>query len=156
MSAPTDTIKFYSKKVQKLRAARVVAVQCVYSIEYEEGKAIDQKIIDLIDLYTTTNENKALTDANISHLSKLVRETASKKDALINLISPHLGEGWRFERLGKVIQSILLVGACEMFLDKEVDARIIINEYIELAKLFKHEGEAGFVNSVLHKLSEKR
>lgn len=157
MSLPKDTIKFYSKRVQKLRAARVVAVQCIYSIEFEEvGKTVDQRILDLLELYTANDENKQLSEANVAHMTKLIREVANNKARLISSIEPNLLENWRFERLGKVIQSILLVGACEMFLMQDTDARIIINEYIEIAKLFKHEGEAGFINSVLHKLSEIR
>ncbi len=72
---------------------------------------------------------------------------------LIELIQPKLAVGWRFERLAKVIQSILLVAVDEMRHSPKEEKAIIISDFLEVAKILSHDGETGFLNSVLDKVS---
>jgi len=69
-------------------------------------------------------------------------------------IQLYLTEDWRFLRLGKVIQAILLIAAYEIMFTKDLSPSIIINEYLEVAKLLNHEGEVGFINSVLDNIAK--
>lgn len=154
-----NTTKSYSTTIIKKRSARVLAVQCVYSVTtvpLEDTKTIDDRILGIIDLYSDELSTSKLSRANQTFLIKLVREVFDKKTELESIISQHLSSEWRFERLAKVIQSVLLVGACELFLDKELDKEIIINEYLEIAKIFSHDGEVGFLNHVLDQLAKHR
>lgn len=148
----------YSRKILAKRAARVVAVQSVYSItqDNQTDKSVDEKIIDILDIYQGELAFSKLSKANHGYLIKLVRGVFKEKEFLIAQISKHLSSGWKFERLPAVIQAILLVGSCELYLDKTLSKQIVINEYLEICKIFSHTGEAGFVNSVLDKVSQER
>ncbi len=148
------TKPLFSKKFQEKRAARVLAIQAMYAFQNHEGSNLDQIIYDLIKDSKAQEILNKLSQSDEKLIIKLARGTNDNVEILVQKISPHLSKEWRFERLGKVIQVILLVAAYEMMLDHEVDRPIIINEYIEIAKMFNHDGEAGFVNSVLDGVSK--
>ncbi|MXX29815.1 MAG: transcription antitermination factor NusB [Gammaproteobacteria bacterium] len=57
------------------------------------------------------------------------------------------------ERLDGVELAILRLGACELRHRPDVPARVVIDEYIELAKLFGAEASHKYVNGVLDKLA---
>jgi N utilization substance protein B len=149
------TKRIFSSKILKKRAARIIAVQCLYSIASDEAsnKSVDEKLSDIISVYENELSNSKLSQADHSYLIQLVRFAAENTLELENKISEHLLDNWRIERLPKVIASILKCATSELFLNKKLDRQIIINEYLEIAKLFNHEGETGFVNSVLDKIS---
>ncbi len=155
---PSDkniTKPLYSKKYQEKRTARVLAVQALYAHQYIlEGTTLDQVIYDLIKDSKSQEVLSKLSDSDEKLVINLARGTEKNISELKELISKHLSKDWRFDRLGKVMQSILLVAAYEMQMNADVDKAIIINEYLEITKLFNHEGESGFVNSVLDGVSK--
>ncbi|MBA3751953.1 transcription antitermination factor NusB [Candidatus Dependentiae bacterium] len=67
--------------------------------------------------------------------------------ALDNLIIS-LTENWRIERLGIVTKLITRIALWE-FLHTDLDALIIINEAIELAKCFGEKDSYKFINGIL-------
>lgn len=159
MSDATNTTKkIYSKKILEKRAARVLAVQCIYSIEHDKSynKSIDEKILDIMSSYHIDMLGFVKADIDEAYYIKLVRHVFSNYSDWEAKISEHLLKEWSFARLPSLLRAILLTGACELFLYQDVDNKIIINEYIEISKLFNHEGEAGFINKILHSICAKR
>lgn len=64
-----------------------------------------------------------------------------------------LTKNWKFERLGTIDRSILRLAAFELT-NTEVPAPVIINEAIELAKVYGEKESPAFVNGVLDKLNQ--
>ena len=155
---PSDkniTKPLYSKKYQDKRSARVLAVQALYAHQYiSEGILLDQIIYDLIKDSKSQDILSKLSDSDEKLVINLARGTEKNIIELKELISKHLSKEWRFDRLGKVMQSILLVAAYELQMNDATDKAVIINEYLEITKMFNHEGESGFVNSVLDGISK--
>ncbi len=60
-------------------------------------------------------------------------------------------DDWSFERLGYVEQSILLCGCAEFDL-KQVEAPVIVNEYVNLAKKFCEPDSYKLINGVLDRI----
>lgn len=58
---------------------------------------------------------------------------------------------WSFDRLGYIEQAILLCGCAEFDL-KEVEAAVIIDEYVELAKEYCEPDSYKLVNGVLDRI----
>ena len=158
MEEVKSTTNFVSKKFLKKRAARVLAVQCIYAVIIDTitGATVDDKILGIIELYSNELEDSKLSEADNAFLINLVRKTFEHKEKLQENISQYLAKEWRFERLANVIQSILLAAACELLLDHETDKEVIINEYLEIAKIFSHAGEVGFLNQVLDQIAKAR
>lgn len=156
--ASNITKQIFSGKILEKRAARILAVQCIYSIISDKAsdKSTDEKVNDIISIYMNDLSDSKFSKANHSYLIKLVRFAVDNKDATEANISLHLSKNWKIERLPKVVLSILKCAVSELFLDKALDREIIINDYLEIAKLFNHEGEVGFINSVLDKVAASR
>lgn len=81
----------------------------------------------------------------------LIDTTIKNEESYKELISKYLKKGWRFERLSKMEQAILLVAACEL-LESDLQKSIIINEAVINAKEYCDEDAYKFINGVLNKL----
>jgi N utilization substance protein B len=60
-------------------------------------------------------------------------------------------EGWSFERLGDIEKAILLCGCAEFDL-KQVQAAVIIDEYVRLAKKYCEADSYKLINGVLDRI----
>jgi N utilization substance protein B len=58
-----------------------------------------------------------------------------------------LADKWRLERLDATVRAILRVGGFELLYRKDVPARVVIDEYIEVANAFFEGAEPKFINA---------
>ena len=129
------------------RDVRSLAFHFLYAAEafnYEESL---QSIID--------NFNRGF-DLNVplnGELFNVVNEIINKRDELEKIYEPYLAN-WRSERVSVCTKLILLFAIWELKYT-ETDARIIINEAIELAKCFAEEDAYRFVNGILDSVSKE-
>lgn len=66
-------------------------------------------------------------------------------DALIQKTSAK----WKLSRMDAIDRAILRIACFELAIKKEADAKVIINEAIEIAKRFGSEQSAAFINGIL-------
>lgn len=122
------------------REQRIKIMTCIYQYLLT-GKDLD----DIFD------ENLELDDK--SSISFIVENTVGvieQKDELIKQISPKLTD-YKFERLGYLEQSLLLMSAYQ--LNKgDIDRAVVINEAIEIAKKYCDDKAPKFINGVLDRL----
>ena len=81
-------------------------------------------------------------------LKELTIKTLINIDKIINEITPKLVK-WKFHRLNRVIQAILLMSYTHYFYIGNVDKRIVINVAIKLTKRYVVGDEYKFVNVIL-------
>jgi len=82
----------------------------------------------------------------------IVHAVITSRDELEKIYEPYLAN-WRSERISVCTKLILLFAIWELE-NKETDARIIINEAVELAKCFAEEDAYRFINGVLDPVSK--
>jgi len=80
-------------------------------------------------------------------------------NSLVNGVMKHLNEidkyitkyatEWPLEQITIVDRNILRIGVYELVFDKNIPAKVAINEAIEIAKTFGGESSGRFVNGVL-------
>jgi N utilization substance protein B len=70
-------------------------------------------------------------------------------------INACLAESWRFDRLDSTLRAVLRAGAFELSCRNDVPAKVVINEYLEVARAFFSGDEPKFVNGVLDKLGRE-
>lgn len=75
------------------------------------------------------------------------------RDSLEKIYEPYL-DNWRAERVSVCTKLILLFSIWE-FKNTQTDARIIINEAIELAKCFAEQDAYRFINGILDPISKE-
>lgn len=124
----------------KRREMRIRIVNSIYQYLLT-GKNIDEILEDNLDL-----DDKESIPFIVNNTVGVINEL----DTLISEIEPHLN-AYRFERLGYVEQSILLLAAYEMK-TKTADKAVIINEAIEITKKYCDDDAPKFINGVLDTL----
>lgn len=135
-------------------AARLAAVQAIYQIEMTSVPPAS--VVTEFNRFPLGDEaggDDALVDADEAMFGELVTGT---QDHLVELdaeISKVLSAEWPLERLEMVLRAILRVGAYELAFRIDVPARVVINEYVDIAHAFFAGKEPGMVNGVLDKLA---
>ena len=71
-------------------------------------------------------------------------------DALIRGAS----KNWRLERMTRVDRNVLRLGAWELAHQRDVPRAVILDEAVEIAKLFGNEESGAFVNGVLDRIAD--
>jgi len=86
-------------------------------------------------------------------ITNTVKGIVDNRQELEKIYEPYLAN-WRAERISVCTKLILLFAIWELK-NTETDARIIINEAIELAKCFAEEDAYRFVNGILDPVSKE-
>jgi transcription antitermination protein NusB len=71
------------------------------------------------------------------------------------MIDQQLATGWRLARIDSIVRAILRAATLELIELPEVPPRVIISEYIEVARAFFEGDEPKLVNGVLDQLARK-
>lgn len=144
-------------------AARFAAVQALYQLAITEtspAAAVDEFLTHR--LAPTMAEEGAEpaegTQPDIAAMDReffalLVGEVARHVEALDDMLSAVLAEGWPVERLETLLKLILRTGAYELAFLPEVPARVVISQYVDLAHAFLDDKQTDMVNGVLDRLA---
>jgi len=142
-------------------SARLVAVQALYEIDMtgiEVGSVLDeflrQRWKSAPSMPSEDEEElpeMAAPDGAL--LSEIVRGVTDKRDQLDAIIGPSLSAEWTIERLEVILRAILRAGTFELLSMAQVPSRVIINEYVNVAKAFFEDTKPGLVNGVLDKIA---
>ena len=81
----------------------------------------------------------------------MVREQRS----LDPLIDAALAQGWPLKRIETILRAVLRAGAYELDHRRDVPARVVVSEYVDVANAFVDREETGMVNAVLDQLARK-
>lgn len=158
-SAPPSQPKVKSKSkpaAQMARsAARVGAVQALYQMDVGGSD-----ITDVIEEFTTlrfpnSEAGETIAGADPAFFAELLRGVVRRQRDLDPLIDQQLAIGWRLVRIDSILRAILRAGAFEMVERHDVPARVVINEYIDVAHAFFDEDQHKVVNGVLDRLAHK-
>lgn len=82
------------------------------------------------------------------YVKEVVIKALLHKDEIISVIEPNLNK-WKFNRLTRLAQAILLLSYAHYFYVKDVDKAIVIDVAIHLAKKYLDDGDYKFINAVL-------
>jgi transcription antitermination protein NusB len=142
-------------------SARLAAVQALYEMDMTDIAA-DSVIDEFLKQRwkpvpgMQTDEEDALpdlADPDGALLAELIRGVSAKRQDLDGMIGPALSDDWTVERLEMILRAILRAGAFELLSMSEVPAKVVINEYVNVAKAFFDDNKPGMVNGVLDKLA---
>ena len=152
------------KKTQPFTNARLNAVQALYASEMND-EPIQNIIFQFLNGQIGTkiieeNEKGQETFVPIDNMdtalfSKIVQEAAKRKQEIKDIVMKSFSEDWDKDRIELLLQCILTAGICEFFVNPELDAPIIINEYVDITRSFYDGPEVKLVNAVLDNFSKK-
>ena len=129
---------------------RKIAFEIVYSLESQNTKYEDYK--ENVDIFLETKEvhGKATT----KYIKDVVYGTKRHGKQIRKQIEECLSEKWSYDRVSKVNIAILEIAIFEMIFLK-TPYKVVINEAVELAKVYADTKAPSFINGVLASIVKK-
>ncbi|HLO12237.1 MAG TPA: transcription antitermination factor NusB [Pseudoneobacillus sp.] len=128
----------------KRRTAREKALQALFQIDMSDidpKAAIEHALDDLLP--------------SDPYLEKLVYGVLEHQSEIDEAIKAQL-EKWSLERLANVDRSLLRIAIFEMkYCSEEVPVNVILDEAIEIAKLYGDDQSSRFINGVLANIKQQ-
>ncbi len=139
--------------LKRRSVARLAAVQALYQVEFGGGRPDD-----VVDEYLSHRlgaeiDGQRMADPDPDFFRALVRGGTGRQEELDALLKGSLSKSREPSRLDGILRALLRAAAFELLARKEVPARVIISEYIDVAHGFFAGPEPGLVNGVLDNLA---
>jgi len=136
-------------------AARLTAVQALYQMDLAETDL--NKVIAQFNLlhFGENAEDRSVASADRDFFAAILRGVVRRQREIDPIVDAQLAEGWRLTRVDSTLRAILRAGVFELIERTDVPARVVISEYVEVAKAFFNEDEPRVVNGVLDKIARR-
>ncbi|MFT5425473.1 MAG: N utilization substance protein B [Gammaproteobacteria bacterium] len=132
-------------KHARMRARRS-AVQALY-----QWGMSDTPIQDVINEFV--NERSELKKADTDYFKEILLGIVKENKKLDKQLTPFLDRP--LDELDPVEKAILLIGVYELKFHPELPCRVVLNEAVDLAKMFGAEQSHKYINGVLDKAAKK-
>lgn len=149
-------------KTLSRRTARLAAVQALYVMQASDAP-IQAVLTDLaegrlggvaLEDHDGDDVELPLAAPDTALLTRLVTGAAAHREDLESMVAGCLTGAWKRERLEPTLAAILTLGAEELLHHPDTPPRVVVDEYVGLAKAFYGDTEAGMVNAALDRLSK--
>ena len=131
------------KKISPRRRARECAVQALYSW------AVSQNSPEIVELNFMTEQDMKGVDT--PYFRKLFRQTVENVEAVERTMQGYLDRG--LAELDPIQKAILRLAVYELQFEADVPYKVVINEAIEVAKVFGADESHKYINGVLDKIA---
>lgn len=131
------------KKISPRRRARECAVQALYSW------AVSQNSPEIVELNFMTEQDMKGVDT--PYFRKLFRQTVENVEAVEHTMQGYLDRG--LDELDPIEKAILRLAVYELQFEADVPYKVVINEAIEVAKVFGADESHKYINGVLDKIA---
>ena len=148
--AARPTTRRSGRRSDRRTQARIAAVQALYQLG-----ATNAAPDDVVDEFRRHRMREAgpASVADKALFSEIVQGACVDRAALNRMIEGSLSETWALERMDRVLVALLNAGAWELHGRTETPARVVIAEYVDVARVFFDNREPAFVNGVLDRLA---
>ncbi len=147
-AAPND-----ARKANRRGAARLAAVQALYQMEIA-GTGLDAIVGEFEKHWIGREvEGEQYLPAEAAFFRDLVAGVLTEQRTLDPMIDAALATGWPLKRIEAILRAVLRAGIYELRHRRDVPARVIVSEYVDIAHAFVDRDEAGMVNAVLDQLA---
>ena len=156
--------KFVSEKIRKKSSARLAAVQATYMADYGQ-LPVDEVVQDFLqgkigDYLIEENsfgaeENVPVEPMDKEYFERLVRGVHKEKENLEKSLNLFLSEGRSLESCDGTLQALLLCAMYEIANTKDLDVKVIIQEYVDMAYAFFSKNEPKMVNALLDQIAKQ-
>lgn len=130
-------------KISPRRRARECAVQAIYSWY------ISQNTVEEVELAFVTDQD--MKGVDMPYFRKLFRGVVDNVEAIDEALRPYLDR--KESDVDPIERSILRLSAYELKFEHDVPFRVVINEGIEVAKVFGSDDSHKYINGILDKLA---
>src|SRR5260221_3680114 len=125
---------------------RIIALQTLFEQDFRRVANdvtfdLNEVLVRNISRYQATVDDKDF----IERLVRGVDKYEATLDAELQPVAPE----WPIDQIARMDRVVLRMGLYELKYEKDVPAKVVINEAVELAKAFGSENSSKFINGVL-------
>ena len=117
---------------------RVIIIQKLYSKFYNDENDLD---------FPKHRFKKFIKDT--------VNGTIERNDLILDELKSKLGDDFSFEKLDKILQTILKAATYEFMYKPNLSINIIIKEYLNSSNFFLEDSQTKYLNALLDNLGKK-
>ena len=136
-------------------AARFYAVQALFQMEASDvpiGEITRQFEAHRIGAET---ETETWAEADLTHFRRLIEVAVDRQAAIDQMTDRALVAKWPINRIDPTLRALFRAAGAE-FLGADTPARVVISQYVDLAKAFSPDDrETNFVNAVLDHMARE-
>ncbi len=135
-----------TRRIHPRHHARVAAVQVLFALEMSDD------LPDVVrDKVERMGETKAQAHELLSELIQGVRAHQAQIDEKIK----HAASLWPIDQMALVDKAIMRLAVYELLYVPEIPPKVVINEAVELAKVYASDSSPRFINGVLGTIYER-
>ncbi len=142
-------------KTNKRGAARLAAVQALYQMDVT-GTGVMETVAEFEAIRLGKELDGALyREADAGWFRGIVAGVVEQQAKIDPVIHTSLSDDWPLSRLDSILRATLRAGAFELINRKDVPAKVVISEYVDIAKAFFEADEPKMVNAALDRMARR-
>lgn len=136
-------------------AARLAAVQALYQLEIGGGDLLE--VVQEFEAFRLGKELDGFEyrQADAGWFRDIVGGVVADQRTIDPMVHTALVEDWPLKRVDATLRAILRCGTYELLKRGDVPGRVIISEYIDVARAFFEDDEPRLVNGVLDRIAHE-
>ena len=153
-----------AREARPRTASRVAAVQALFQGEQAGDNletVIDQFVRHRLGAVAGLDDTDGgygagrVPDAEAKLFSRIVRGATDRQDRIDALLADILPVDWPLNRLDPVLRALLRAGGAELTMEGGPPARVVINEYLDVAHGFFAGEEPRMANGLLNRMARE-
>ncbi len=140
---------------ERRSAARLAAVQALYQMDLTQ-KGLNE-IIPEFERHWMGKEIEGdqykPTDSALFRI--IVQGVIDHQKRIDPTVDELLAKGWPLKRIENVMRAVLRAGAFELLQSPDVPVKVVLSEYVDIARAFFEKEETAMVNAVLDRLARE-
>lgn len=140
--------------------SRIAAVQALF--QTEQGPTSAETVIDEFVRFRLGKlaasdgfEDGRVEEVDVKLFTRIVRAAATQQESIDTMLAGLLTHDWPMERLDPVLRALMRAGAAELAMPDGPPAKVVINEYLDVAHGFFEGDEPRMANGVLDRLAHQ-
>ena len=141
-----------SKPANKRGSARLSAVQALYQMDIG-GVGLTEVVAEYENFRLGREiDGETYLDADASWFRGIVGGVVKDQKTIDPIIHQALTDDWPLSRIDSTLRAVLRAAVFELTKRPDVNARVVVSEYVEVAKAFFDGDEPKMVNGVLDRI----
>ncbi|WP_420132963.1 transcription antitermination factor NusB [Rhodopseudomonas sp.] len=143
------------RKANRRGAARLAAVQALYQMDVG-GAGINDTFAEFESHWIGNEvEGEQYLPAEAAFFRDVVSGVVRDQKQIDPMIDDALAKGWPLVRITAILRAVMRAGAYELEHRKDIPARVVVSEYVDVANAFVEADETGMVNAVLDMIARQ-
>ncbi len=135
--------------------ARLAAVQALYQMDMA-GTDVNEVVAEFAAHRLGRDaEGADYAEADAEFFRDVVTGVVREQRRIDPVLNEQLAEGWRLARIDSILRAILRSATYEILKRPDVPAKVVINEYVDVAHAFFDGEEPKVVNGILDQVARR-